>query len=162
VVSMTSIPNEIDKEILAESGAVLDRQTHYMHARLGVVGVDVNDRNFEAFGQIAGVARRSGIDRIRSESDLIVDYDVKRSARTECFQPGKIEGLRHHSFAWKRRVAVNADRNDCRFVALPVAGDDLTRSRYSFQHRVHDFEMAWIRNQYHFDFPATRNLPAAP
>src|SRR5437867_3096006 len=63
VVSVTAIADYVDQKILAELRAILDRQADDLDARLCIVGVDVNDRNLEALGEIAGVARRPRIDR---------------------------------------------------------------------------------------------------
>src|SRR5207247_1100742 len=78
VVSVTTIADDVDQEVLSEFRPVLDRQSDHVNARLRIVGVDVNDRNFESLCQIAGVACRPRIAWIRRESDLIVYDDVKR------------------------------------------------------------------------------------
>ena len=57
VVSVTTIAHDVDQEVLPEFRPVLDRQSDHLNARLRIVGVDVNDRNFESLCQIAGVAR---------------------------------------------------------------------------------------------------------
>ena len=47
-------------------------EPHRLHARLGVVGVDVHDRDLEALREIARVVRRARVDRIGREADLVV------------------------------------------------------------------------------------------
>ena len=64
VVTVSPIANEVDEEILVESLPVGDAEPHGVHARFGVVAVDVNDRHLESLRQIARVVRRARVDRI--------------------------------------------------------------------------------------------------
>ena len=57
VVAVAAVADQIDQRVLMELVAVRHRQPHRAEARLGVVGVDVDDRNVESLGQ---VGRRSG------------------------------------------------------------------------------------------------------
>ena len=72
VVAVAAVADEVDEEILIEPLAVGDAKTHGLDARLGVVGVDVHDRDLEALRQIAGVVRRARVDRVGGEADLVV------------------------------------------------------------------------------------------
>ena len=72
VVALAAIAHEVDQEVLANRCAIRDREPHGLHARLGVVGVDVHDRHLEALRQIARVVRRARVDRIGGEADLVV------------------------------------------------------------------------------------------
>src|SRR5262249_26346804 len=53
VMSVTTIANEIDQEVLTELRAIRDAKSNRSNAGLDVVGVDVNDRNLEALCEIA-------------------------------------------------------------------------------------------------------------
>ena len=110
VVSVTTIAHDVDQEVLAEFRPVLNGQSNHLDARLRIVGVDVNDRNFESLREIAGVACRSRIDWIRRESDLIVHDDVQRSARSKAGEPRQIECLGHHPFPGESGITVHTDR----------------------------------------------------
>ena len=147
----------IDQEILAEVRAVLDRQSHDVYARFRIIGVDVNDRNLEPLGEIAGVARGSRIDGIGREPDLIVDDDVERSARSKRREAREVERLGNNALAGKCRVAVDTDGQHRGLVALTISGDHLPRSGNSLEHRIHDFEMARIRNQHDLDLATARD-----
>ena len=60
--------------------AVRHRESHGGEARLGLVRVHVHDREVEALGEVARVARRAAFLRRRREADLVVHDDVDRAA----------------------------------------------------------------------------------
>src|SRR5439155_17644440 len=147
------------QEILAELRAIFDRQADDLDARLCIVGVDVNDRNLEALGEIAGVARRPRIDRIGGESNLIIENDVQCSAGAEAGQPREIELLGHHAFTGKGSIAMHTDWQHGSFVAVAVPSDHLASAGDSLQHWIHYLEMARVRNQNHLELATTGHLP---
>ena len=55
VVPVPAVADQIDEEVALELLAVRDRETRRFHARFGIVGVHVNDRNLESARQAAGV-----------------------------------------------------------------------------------------------------------
>ena len=61
VVPPAAVADQVDQEVLAEAVAVGLRQPRDREAGLGVVGIDVHDRDLEALGQVAGVERRARI-----------------------------------------------------------------------------------------------------
>ena len=48
VVAVAAIADQIDQEVALELLAIRERQPRRLDARLGIVGVDVDDRNLEA------------------------------------------------------------------------------------------------------------------
>ena len=80
VVAEAAIADQIDHHIARETLAEFLGKMHGGDARIDVVGVDVNDRNVEAFGEIRGVARRARVARIGREADLVVGDEVQRAA----------------------------------------------------------------------------------
>src|SRR5687767_3238286 len=159
VVSVPAIADDVDEKILAESRPILDPESHDLDARGRVVGVDVDDRNLEAFREIARVVRRARVARIGSEADLIVHDDVQRAAGAESGESGKVERLRYYAFTGESRVSVHADRNDERFIALRRrAREHLSRTSYALEHRIHDLQVARIRDEHDIHFAAVRKL----
>src|SRR5688500_2229559 len=162
VVAVPSIADQVDEEILPELRAVLDAELHHLDAGVRVFRVYVHYRNLEALREIARVMSRASIARIGRESDLIVGDDVQRAAHAIPAQRRHVERLGNDSFAGERRIAVNADRNDGRFVALAILREQgLPGAHHALKNRVGELEVARIRNERHAnlvvaDFPAAR------
>ena len=118
VVSVTTIPHQIHEKVATECGPIRDGDAHGDDARFGIVGIHMDHRHFEPLREIARKARRARINRVRGESDLIVHDDVQRAAHRVATQVCEVERLGDDSFARERRVAVNADRDHRKLVAL--------------------------------------------
>ena len=88
-------------------------------ARLGVVGVDVDDRDVEALGEVARVARRAALARVGREADLVVRDQVQRAAGRVAVERREVERLGDDALAGERRVAVDQDRQRDRRVVEP-------------------------------------------
>src|SRR5215213_2120898 len=117
-MSVPAVSNQIDQEILPEFRAILDSEPCDTHTGVGMFGVHVDDRDFEALREVARVTRRSSIGRVGSEPDLIVGDDVKRSPNPIRPEPRHVERLGNYAFTRKRRVTVNRDWNNRRFVSV--------------------------------------------
>ena len=61
VVPVTAVADEVDHDVVAEAAAERHRQPDRGDRRLGIVGVDVDDRDVEALGEVARVARRAAL-----------------------------------------------------------------------------------------------------
>ena len=76
VVAVTAVAHQVYQHVLVECFPVVHRQPHRSQTRFGIVGVDVDDGNVEALGQVAGVVGRAGVTRVGGETDLVVGDDV--------------------------------------------------------------------------------------
>ena len=110
VVAPAPVADQVDQEILSELLPVGDRHVRHRQAGLGIVAIDVHDRDLEALGQVAGVECRARVLRIGREADLVVDDDVQRAAGGEAGQVGEVQRLGHDALAGEGRVAVQHDR----------------------------------------------------
>src|SRR5206468_3747895 len=79
VVAETTVSDEVDQEVLAELLTVGAGHTGDRHARLRVIGIDMDDRYLESFGKVTGIERRARILRIGRKPDLVVCDNVDRS-----------------------------------------------------------------------------------
>ena len=66
VVAVAPVADEVDDDVVAEAAPVGEREPDRGERRLGVVGVDVDDRDVEALGEVARVAGRAAARRDRS------------------------------------------------------------------------------------------------
>ena len=81
VVAEAAVADQIDDDVVAEPLPVRQSEPDGRDRRLGVVGVDVDDRRVEALGQVGRVARRPALAGIGREADLVVRDQVQRPAR---------------------------------------------------------------------------------
>ena len=143
VVTVAAIADQIDHDVAMEFLAIHHREPHRRQARLGVVGIDVNDRHIKAFGQIARVVGGATLARVRGEADLVVENQVQRAARRVSAQPREIKSLGDHALARERRVAVDEHREHgepgLAHVEHVLLGPD-----HSLGHWVHRLKMAGI------------------
>ena len=110
LVTEAPVADEVDDDVVAELLPVGEREPHGGIGRLGIVRVDVDDRDVEALGQVARVARRAALLRIGREADLVVRDDVERAAGRVAVQVREVERLRHDPLPGERGVAVDQDR----------------------------------------------------
>ena len=103
VVAEAAIADEIDDDVVAELLAVREREADRRDRRLGIVGVDVDDRHVEALGEVARVARRASLGGIGREADLVVGDEVKRPARRVAVERVQVERLRDDALTRRTR-----------------------------------------------------------
>ena len=146
VVAVPPVADQIDHRVLMEPVAVRHRQPHRAEARLGVVGVDVDDRNVESLGQVGGVAGGARVLHVGGEADLVVGDEVERPAGAISLERAEVEGLGHDALAGERRVAVDGDRKRGRriMVRLPSPALGLLGAGPAVHHRAHELEVARI------------------
>src|SRR5204863_5073507 len=82
VVSQAAKSNHIQDDVLLVSLAIVEGDAHGAKSRFGIVAIDVKDRRLRHPRYVRRVNRRTPSFRRSSKSDLIVNDDVNRSART--------------------------------------------------------------------------------
>ena len=160
VVTEAPVPDQVDDRVVAEAAPEIDRKVDGRHARIHIVGVDVDDRNVEALREIRGVARRAAVAWIGRVADLIVGDQVNRSAGRVAHEALQVENLGHHALCAEGGVAVHEDRGgatdfECCLGRVVVG---LQRARATFDHAVDRFEMARIRSQFNRDLPLVERV----
>ena len=110
VVAEAAVADEVDDDIVGEALAERHREPDRVQRGLGIVGIDVDDRDVEPLRQIARVAGRAGLVRVGREADLVVRDQVDRAARLVAGEPLEVERLGDDPLAGERGVAVNEDR----------------------------------------------------
>ena len=109
VVPKAAVADEVDHEVLVELLAVGVGHPRRRHARLGIVGVDVDHGDLEPLGQVARVGRRAGVLTLRGEPELVVGDDVDGAAGPVAWQPAQVQRLRRDPLAGERRIPVQQD-----------------------------------------------------
>ena len=138
VVAVAAVAHEVDHDVGAEAPPERHRQADCRERRLGIVGVDVDDRQVEALGEVARVARRARVGRLRREADLVVRDQVQRPAGRVAVQVGEVQRLGHDALGRKGRVAVDLDGHRDRRVDVARASRSvgLLRARAPFHDGV--------------------------
>jgi hypothetical protein len=110
VVAVAAVADQVDDDVVLEAAAVRHRQPDGRDAGLGVVGVDVDDREVEALGEVARIAGRAPIDRVSREADLVVRNQVQAAAGRVSLELGEVERLRDDPLRGEGGVAVDEHR----------------------------------------------------
>ena len=158
VVPVAPVADQVDQHVLVEAVPVRHGEPHRREAGLGVVGVDVDDRDVEALGQIGGVAGGARVLHVGGEADLVVGDEVERPAGPVPLERPEVERLGHDALARESRVAMNGDRQRrggivVRF-ASPALG--LLRPRAAVHHGRDELQMTRVGRQAHGDGLALR------
>ena len=98
-------------DVVAELLAERERQPHGGDAGRDVVGVDVDDRDVEALGEVRGPAGGARVVGVGGEADLVVLDQVQRAADLVAVERLQVERLRHDALAREGGVAVQDDRD---------------------------------------------------
>ena len=131
-----------------EALAVGEREPNGGEAGPGVVGVDVDDRDLEALGEVARVGGGAAGLRIGREPELVVRDDVERAAGLVAVEPREVERLGDDSLAGEGGVAVDQDRQRgvLEIPRRPRVGSDVVAgSRHALDHRIDVLEVARVR-----------------
>ena len=146
VVAEAAVADEVDDDVVPEAAAEREREPNRRDRRLGVVGVDVDDRDVEAFRQVTRITGRAALGGIGGEADLVVRDQVERAAGRVAGETLDVQRLGDHALAGKRRVAVDQDRK--RNAGVVDAGArravGLLGTRAALDHGVDRLEMARV------------------
>ncbi len=167
VVAPAAVTDQIDQEVFAELVAVGAGKPGRHQAGLGVVGVDVDDRDLETFGEVAGVEGGAGVRPVGGEADLVVDDDVDGAAGGVAGQAGEVERFGDDALAGEGGVAVEQDGHACLGVLARRAGlvpEILGGAGHALDHGVDELQVARVRRQDHGhrDQLAGRGVPDEP
>jgi hypothetical protein len=149
VVPVAPVADQIDDHVLVEPLAELDRESRRVNARLGIVGVHVEDGGLDDLGQVARVAREAVVGRVGGEADLVVHDDVDRPAGRVAVELGERERLRDQTLPGERGVAVDQDRHHA--AAIRVAEVVLLGANHALRHGVDRLQVARVRAEREVD-----------
>jgi hypothetical protein len=149
VVAEPPVSDQIDHGVVAEPLSKRHREPNRRDRRLGVVGVDVDDRNVEPLREVARVARRAPLLGVGREPDLVVRDHVQRPARRVAREALEVQCLGHDALGRERRVAVDEDRHrDPRvMIAVALAPIRLFRAGPPLDDGIDELEMAGVRRK---------------
>ncbi len=145
VVAMAAEADQVDDDVLVELLAVVERDLEDAVGGLGIVAVDVEDRDLVDLRDVGRVDGGPAGRRRRRESDLVVDDDVDRAARPVAGELRQVEDLRHDPLPRERCVAVEQQRQHPLPRFLAVADPFLLRADHAFDDGVHGLEVRRVR-----------------
>src|SRR5664280_3425578 len=85
--------DEINHHVRSEVVAILECHAADAYHRIGILAIDMEDRNRQPLGKVGGEAAGIGIARVGGEADEIVDDDMDRAADHVTPQVGEVQGL---------------------------------------------------------------------
>ena len=163
VVAEAAVADQVDHHVVAELLAEGEGQPHRAHAGGHVVGVDVDDGNVEALGQIRRVGGGTRVVGVGGEAHLVVLDEVDRPADGVAVQRLEVERLGHHALAGEGGVAVEDHRDGGVGVLVGVRAlaRGLGRARGAGRHRSHELQVRRVGLQAHDDRLAARQRVGA-
>ena len=155
VVAEAAVADEVDDDVVAEAGAIGEREPDRGDRGLGIVGVDVDDRRVEALREVGGMAGRAALGGVGRETDLVIRDHVQRAARRVALERVEVEGLGDDALPRERRVAVQEHRHRRPRVvgAVTRAAVGLHGARHPLDDGVDRLEMARVGGQRDGDLP---------
>ena len=144
-VAVAAVADQVDHHVRAELVAVFQRQPADAHHRLGIFGVDVEDWNGQALGEVAGKASAGVVAGIGGEAEQVVDDDVDGAADIVGLQVAHVERLGPDALPGKGGVAVHEDGQ--RLALSLGAAPGLLGAHPSQGHRIDRFQMAGVADQ---------------
>ena len=111
VVAEAAVADEVDDDVVAELLAEREGQAHGGDARGRVVGVDVDDRDVEALGEVGGPPGRARVVGLGGEADLVVRDQVDGAADLVAVERLEVQRLRDDALPGEGGVAVQQDRD---------------------------------------------------
>ncbi len=115
----------------------------------GVFGVDVEDGDGQALGEVGGEARGVGFFRQGGEAEEIVDDDLDRSSDVVAVEGGEVEGLGGDALAGEGGVAVDDHGED--FLLALFAYAFLVGAGAAHDDGVYGFEVAGVGGEVEAD-----------
>ncbi len=106
-VAVAAIADEVDNDVGLEGLAVLGGEGCDADDGLGVLGVDVEDGDREALGEVGGEAGGVGFAGEGGEAEEIVDDDLDGAADVVAVEGGEVEGFGPDALAGEGGVAVD-------------------------------------------------------
>ena len=157
VVPETAVADEIDDDVVAELLAIRERQANGRDGGFWIIRIDMDDRDVEAFCEVARVARRPALCGIGREPDLVVRDEVQRPACRVAVEAVEVERLGDNALPGERRVPVDEDGERDRRVVSSGARRSirLLRSREPFDDWIDGFEVARVRGDRDLDLPGS-------
>ena len=149
VVPEAPVADEVDDDVVTELLPVRESKPDGSDRGLGIVCVDVDDRDVEALREVARVAGRATLVRVRGEADLVVRDQVESAAGRVAVEAREVERLGDDTLAGERRVAVDQDRQRDGRVVDAAAGRavGLLGSCPALDDRVDRLEVAGVRSK---------------
>lgn len=91
VVSITTITNNVNENILVESLSVFDCEFAHSVDGFWIISVDMNDWGIECLSDITAVEGASSINRICGETNLVIDNHVDSTSNLKLWYFSKCE-----------------------------------------------------------------------
>ena len=148
-VPMPAIADEIDHDGRAECVAIIKRDPAHPNDALKILGIDVENRDGQALGDIGRKPRGVAVARSGGKTNQIVHDDVHGTADVVTGQLRHIQGLRPDTLPGEGRIAVHGNFEHLLAPLRPAPL--LLGARAAHGDRIDGFQVAGIGNQMHLD-----------
>ena len=158
VVPVLAVAPQLDERVAVEALPEVDGEIDDLADGLGILAVDVEDRDLEHARDVGRVGRRLGVLRRGREADLVVDDDVDGAAHAVAVELRHVERLGDDALAREGRVAVEQERQAAR--AAAVADAVLLGAHAALHDGVDPLEVARVERERQVDLVRVRAVRA--
>ena len=146
VVAQFTEADDINHDVVFELAAEIQSQLSHEYDGFGIVAVHVEHRGFNHLDHVRAIQRRTRIAGVRGgETDLVIDDDVQRTTGTVATSLGQVQCFHHHALTGKCRVTMHQHRQN--LAAVFVATTILASTNRTLNHRIHNFQVGWVKGQ---------------
>lgn len=150
IVSQTTETDDIDHDIFFEFLSIFDGQTGDFVHHFGVIGVHVENRRTDGFGDFCAIQTASGVSLRGGETHLIVGDDMNHASRGVVFKVLNLVGFIDHTLT--RMGCISVNNNTHIFFTGMVRFQILNGSRLSVNQSIDRFQMRRIRKNTKTEF----------
>ncbi len=156
-VAVATVADEVDDDVGVEGLAVLGCEGSDADDGCGVFGVDVEDGDGEAFGEVGGKTRGVGFAGQGGEAEEVVDDDLDGAADVVAVEGGEVEALGGDALAGEGGVAVDDHGEDLIACCEEVGGGAVFGETFlvgagaAHDYGVDGFEVAGVRGEVEMD-----------
>ena len=141
--------NEVDYDIFIKLTAVIECDLDHAISRFGVIAIDVKDRRLGDMCGVCRVDRTAAQARRGRKTDLIIDDEMDRTARSVARKSRELERFHYDALTGKGGVAVEQQRENVAVnlfacFLFAVAEIVLTSTGHTFDDRINRLKMARV------------------
>mmetsp|Transcript_39817 Transcript_39817/g.62933 ORF Transcript_39817/g.62933 Transcript_39817/m.62933 type:complete len:479 (-) Transcript_39817:382-1818(-) len=150
IVTMTTVTNQIDDEVLLEYLSELSSHLKDMYNSFDIISIDVDNRGIHVLCHISGVRGRASISRVSGETNLVVDNNVDTSSSCVFRQIIQVKRLINNTLSSKSSITVH--QQGANMLSCVITTGILPGTSTSTNNRVDGLKMRGVSSKRQTDF----------
>jgi hypothetical protein len=116
IMAVSTITNNINENILVELLSVFHCEFAYSVDSFWIISIYMNNWGIKCFSNITAVKWTSSINRIRRETNLIIDNHMNSTSDWKLRYFPKCKWFIHYTLSWERCITVKLNIQDLTFI----------------------------------------------